>query len=330
VLLNEITYALNRFHGTSHSPVYWNIVLGNWLARYVSVCYNRFFTISNLLELNEISATSIFKSQDYSLVVPDTATFNNIVNNSIWNNSLYFRVLSFLGFSNFNFIELGDESKTIASDEKAKIGTVNFRQYLKLLITKILGLFSRDSDALIINSYLPRKEEFKLQLRLLQVPQIRSILKFQDSKVDPVLRSNFTLTSQNLSGFEKFIRDMLPEMIPTCFLEGLEKVEAAKKESSWPVRPKFIFTSNNFATDEVFKLWTAQKVDVGVPYYVGQHGNIYGIHGDHHGASHMSNKLIACSQQSLQLIRLLTVKMQSVYLISYQSGSCAVQSKVAD
>jgi putative transferase (TIGR04331 family) len=40
--------------------------------------------------------------------------------------------------------------------------------------------------------------------------------------------------------------------------------------------PKFIFTSNNFDTDEIFKMWTAQKVEQGTPYYVGQHGNNYG------------------------------------------------------
>jgi putative transferase (TIGR04331 family) len=44
----------------------------------------------------------------------------------------------------------------------------------------------------------------------------------------------------------------------------------------WPKKPKFIFTSNNFDTEEIFKVWAASKVEEGVPYIVGQHGNNYG------------------------------------------------------
>ena len=50
------------------------------------------------------------------------------------------------------------------------------------------------------------------------------------------------------------------------------------KDLSWPSKPKFIFTSNSFDTDEIFKLWTAKKVESGSKYIVGQHGNNYGTH----------------------------------------------------
>ena len=43
----------------------------------------------------------------------------------------------------------------------------------------------------------------------------------------------------------------------------------------WPKFPKFIFTSNNFGTDEIFKLYTAIKTENGTKYYIGQHGNNY-------------------------------------------------------
>jgi len=44
----------------------------------------------------------------------------------------------------------------------------------------------------------------------------------------------------------------------------------------WPSKPKFIFTSNSFSTDEIFKFWVAKKSEHGFKYYVGQHGNNYG------------------------------------------------------
>ena len=35
------------------------------------------------------------------------------------------------------------------------------------------------------------------------------------------------------------------------------------------------FTSNNYESDDAFKFWTACKVEEGISYYVGQHGNNY-------------------------------------------------------
>jgi hypothetical protein len=59
-----------------------------------------------------------------------------------------------------------------------------------------------------------------------------------------------------------------------------------------------------------------------------QHGSTFGIHGNHHGANHTINKSIACLLQYLQLTRQQTVKMQSVFLISYQFGFCEALLKI--
>jgi hypothetical protein len=60
-------------------------------------------------------------------------------------------------------------------------------------------------------------------------------------------------------------------------LEGFNLLKEVANQHPWPKSPKFIFTSNNYYTDELFKLWTASKVESGLSkYYVGQHGNNYG------------------------------------------------------
>src|SRR5207245_8992986 len=41
-MLGELTNALNIYHNTRHSLRYWQIVLGNWLQRYVAVLFNRY------------------------------------------------------------------------------------------------------------------------------------------------------------------------------------------------------------------------------------------------------------------------------------------------
>ena len=71
---------------------------------------------------------------------------------------------------------------------------------------------------------------------------------------------------------------MMFELLPVCYLEGFLSLNKLVKQKPWPQSPRFIFTSNNFDTDEVFKLWTATKVELGCKNFVGQHGNNYGTH----------------------------------------------------
>jgi hypothetical protein len=83
-----------------------------------------------------------------------------------------------------------------------------------------------------------------------------------------------------------------------------------------------IAAAHSIAITTEDRLIEAANIFEGKPFGI---GDTCGIHGDHHGASHMLNRLIACLLQSLKLIKQPTVKMQSVYLINYLSGFCEVQ-----
>ena len=275
-LLEELTKALNKIHTKSHSSRYWNIILGNWLVRYVSTCYNRYSTILAVLEEHDISGTSVFRREKYSMVVSNSSQFVNLVNQSSWNNFLYFKVLDFIGFNKLYFLDANDIAIEDNTEELTNYRITTLKRLLKSGLTRLLPYFSRDSNALILNSYLPRIEEIKLQLRLLQIPQLHKPYTAQISPVDSNIRDALQISCDGHKGFEKFIRDLLPEVLPTCFLEGFESLEHAARSIGWPSKPKFIFTSNNFDTDELFKVWTSEKVEEGIPYYIGQHGNNYG------------------------------------------------------
>ena len=77
-------------------------------------------------------------------------------------------------------------------------------------------------------------------------------------------------------GLDYTARRLLSTLLPTCYLEGYDYLNKQSEEVSWPKRPKFIFTSNNFTADEIFKIWVAKKTNEGYPYYAGQHGANYG------------------------------------------------------
>ena len=71
---------------------------------------------------------------------------------------------------------------------------------------------------------------------------------------------------------------ILQQCVGHLHFEGYKSLVDQANYLPWPKSPKFIFTSNNYDTDEIFKVWTAQMVSLGVPYLVGQHGCGYGTH----------------------------------------------------
>jgi putative transferase (TIGR04331 family) len=144
----------------------------------------------------------------------------------------------------------------------------------------IISFFSRQTDAFIIRDYLPSKIEIKLQMSLRQVPILWLSPQIIVNEPDQNLRDRISLnlSRSKYTGFEHFVRTMLFDLLPTCYLEGYESILNQVKNLPWPDSPKFIFTSNSFDSDEVFKLYAAEKSEQGTPYYIGQHGNNYGTY----------------------------------------------------
>jgi putative transferase (TIGR04331 family) len=276
-LLMELTDVLNSYHRTSHDSRYWNILLGRWLQRYVITIFNRYCTLEQALDKYDVGGTIIFEHSGYSLATVDSLSFIYAEQNDIWNHVLYSRILAYLGK-----IEVSVEHEPLRkiggfSQEKESKTTSrkNFRYLMRLVANKILPKFGRDTDALIINSYLPKLEEVKLQLSLGQLPQFWQSPSHHNVPVDRILRQKISMNVSQHKGFECFVRTLLPEVIPSCFLEGYQQVVEQAEALPWPAKPKFIFTSNNFDTDELFKAWVGSKIEEGCAYFVGQHGNHY-------------------------------------------------------
>jgi putative transferase (TIGR04331 family) len=60
-------------------------------------------------------------------------------------------------------------------------------------------------------------------------------------------------------------------------LEGYRDLVTLTTNLPWPKRPKAIFTSNSHISDDVFKVWAAEKSELCTPIIIGQHGGNYGM-----------------------------------------------------
>lgn len=276
--------ALNNYHATKHGTRFWKIVLGHWFHRYVDVILNRVRTLEWCLRTHQLSGTTAFSDKCHALAPQDSYSAIRAFNDSRWNSVLYGRILSLLGATGCPVeIISGDASEGFrwpAAEPERNLGRRIFNWGYRHA-GKLAGQLARENDAFIINSFLPRKEEIKLQLALGQVPQLWVSPKLAlTENPDRALRQSLSSKIAGVAdkSLANILRAMVFELLPVCYLEGFAGLAESVKQLSWPKEPKFIFTSNNFDMDEVFKLWTATKVESGFKYVTGQHGNNYGTY----------------------------------------------------
>ena len=84
---------------------------------------------------------------------------------------------------------------------------------------------------------------------------------------------NFYLDTD--SNFERFITQILPNQIPSIYLEGYEWLDQKVKKLSWPKSPKSIFTSTEMYVNDIFKYYAG--INERSSLIIGQHGGSYGI-----------------------------------------------------
>jgi putative transferase (TIGR04331 family) len=281
-LLPKLRVVLNEYHGVQYSTRLWRVILGHWLRRYVEMMLNRVKTLEQCLKSYEISGTTAYSSVHYTLATNDSYSAIWASNDNRWNNALIIRILDLMGVKNFTEDIIEDNiSQSFCFNTFADTASLK-RKFFKSSYQKVKQLASflvRDHDALIISSYLPIKDEIKLQLALKQFPQLWTSPKLEvKEKFDRTLREKLArqFVSQSDNNLENILSLMLFELLPICYLEGFVSTTMLVKQQPWPKCPKFIFTSNNFDTDELFKFWVATRIETGSKYFIGQHGNNYG------------------------------------------------------
>ncbi len=286
-LFPHLCATLNRHHGTTHSERYWRILLGHWFRRYVEVLLNRHQTLEVCLETYRPAVMTVFPDDTFTMAPQDSYLAIRAFNDARWNCRLYAQLLGYVTTGNVAVEELpADPQHEI--EVQTTVVSRNLQRRMRSWLVRQMRIASsylaRVGDALIVNSFLPRLTEVRLQLELRQFPQLFAgrTRNLPIVAIDNTLRRHLAdelsagKKHDRESGLERALQAMLFELLPACYLEGYVDLTAAADALPWPKTPKFIFTSNNFDTDEIFKAWTAAKTTAGVPYIVGQHGNNYG------------------------------------------------------
>lgn len=280
---------INKCHNTNYSTKFWKIVLGHWFRYTLTQLLFRTKLIKQSIQNHNISGSISYYYDKYTI----TPTFTEeIIDDRLFEpwkeNILNSKILNLLKETNFP-IEYIQYDKNFRSNQNFDSKNISHKSKIILSLIKLYQnlskKFVKNTDALIINTYLPLLEEIKLELSLGQVPQL---WKYKDkissySQITHLetnnderdkLTKNFETGSNNY--LEKIVTKLLFQLLPKIYLEGLENLTKIVNNQPWPNSPKFIFTSNEFFSNDIFKLWSAFKTEEGTKYFIGQHGNNYG------------------------------------------------------
>ena len=282
-IFSDLVVLLNSLNNVSYSHRAWEIILGPWLRNFIRLSYNNFEDLKYILENYNINKIYAIDPNEYNLFTEDTKSLILAPQSDEWIYSLNAKILKYLNVSQEVIYNKPINSFFKYQDNKSA-NTISFKQKLVRQLLKLLFLVRRKNDALIHTSYLSFLNEKKLEIILGQFPQYWEIIKIKFKKFDKKLRLKINLNFYNKSqNVENFIRHILPNSLPITVIESFKDINELSIKSGYPKTPKFIFTSAAYYADEVFKFFVAKKVEDGVPYYVGQHGNNYftSIHCNH-------------------------------------------------
>ena len=271
-MLNNLSKELNEIHSVDHSTRYWRILVGPWLGFFIQMLFDRWSSIEQALSSYEVAESIIIDFPLESLVPQGMSDFHNYYISDEWNHYIYGQILKRkknILLRNIN----GKPIKLFNNEKKLK----NTRKKLsKKIIGEFLSIINRNDDHFFMLTYLPKIMQCKLELKLKQIPKfwfsippLRKSLNFNQRAWEIGMQCN--------SEFESIAKQLIPKMIPALYLEGYHSLVGLSKNVPWPKNPKVIWTSNSVHSDDVFKVWTAEKIEAGSKLLIGQHGGHYGI-----------------------------------------------------
>ena len=275
VLLN-LTECLNKIHKTNHNLRYWMIIIGPWLASFITVLYDRYQSILRAQELGKVTNTFLAKYEWGANTPEDFNVFLNRFLNDDFNHYLYTRIIEFTAKIPFQIPNIDQSENASSCSAKRKDLLTLFKDIggqTIIFCQKLLP--SRFNGITLVSSYLDTWDLFKLQVSLGQFPYlVPPKVKSPDSNIDRQIRE-VIFFEPAYNEFERLLLTVIKEQIPKIYLEAYSPMQQAAF-CAYPQKPKVILTAVAYHTNEAFKFWAAHHVGKGVKLVGIQHGGFYG------------------------------------------------------
>ena len=272
--LIELSTQLNIIHKKDWPSKTWEIIIGSWLRKYITVISNRLQIVEYLIKKNKKFYFINFKKK--KKICLNTYNINEFIEEGLkdyWNEEIFNRFYNFRkNKKKIDIINLKKETK----ENKSLLKLIQ-----NIVLNKIFKIynyfFCTNSQFVFHKPYFGKKFEFfKFIFSLKEFPHLYILDNSKiDCKFDLKKRKKIKFSKSN-NILEYLIKGMAIECIPRIYIEGFSEVMQRVKNSSLPTKKTVIYTSN-LHNDSTFKFWTAKQKNNGSKLIMNQHGSGHGF-----------------------------------------------------
>ena len=246
-VLDQVAINLNEVHNVNFSARYWNIFAGAWLQQFVDMVMFRMFDIDRKTEL-------------------PVSSVNFPPANSLKQFHEFSKSESFVARLHYDTSIQLQRPKTSDATDVTGVGN-----------SQVNTSTCKHGRSFVTATYLPRKTEVLLQLRLGRIPQRIRVQNLPASKSRSELRQLLGISNRNNSIKAQTIIALLPSYMPCTYVEHYVELTQTRKPWNSKRYPKVIFTANRHLYDDIFNFWMAHAAEMGSRVVLAQHGGQFGI-----------------------------------------------------
>jgi len=272
-LLEDLTTYLNAMHNERLSAQTWKIRLGLWLHHFVDTVYERWLAVSDVESQFPSLKTELFPTDPHAICPEQSFDFYPISQSAQWNHWVAGEIIRFnkqvevLNSTRAHQWHGGAPGNTKDRSIKSRL-----RSSLRSSLLQI-GLLSRH---ILATTYLPRKTELSLALRMKSLPTIWSEPTVPRAQFNTELRNSVNFPKSVETSFNAFIRSIICSQVPRSMVEDYVAFSQRARTGLFARTPHTIFTANLHVTSDLFSLWMSIKKSQGTKIILAQHGGQYG------------------------------------------------------
>ena len=297
--LTYLAKFLNEFHNVNYPKLYWRILIGVWLYKFISIIFERWNSLKKITTKYKKLDIENFKYKSKHFIPYGTEDFYYFIENDDWNNYIYLEIINIFKFDSIK--KKNNKKKLNLKDSKIIYNKLTFKnnkfinkifncfQYLLLKINRNLEYFIFDTsqsklDEIILNFQLNKKPLFFMSLKFGNLyPKLISVKE----KMSEKRKIHKTIAKNN---FNQALYDLCKKNIPKSYLEHFKLSNKVLEKFILPKKPKVIFSTKGVAggRSTLMDMYTAKSAINGTKIVIAQHGGNYGQHKIHPATIHES------------------------------------------
>ncbi len=272
--LQILSEELNKKHRTNFSLRYWRILIGPWLGYFTAILYDRWCSLESVFLTEKIESVIIKERDPNSLIPIDMDEFNRLIIDDEWNEMIFGEIIYSVYSKKIEIEKLRESKFEFEKNNHPHKQQSKVRSLIENLISKITG------SLVFSNEYFFKSTSFSFKTLVLAQCKLGFLPKFWRSKKLPcsIKRpiNRAWCTNGPSDNFETFLCRMAIRHIPAIYYENFVSAREYVQKLPWPSQPQAIFTHVAWESDDIFKLYAAEKTALGYPLVIGQHGGFYG------------------------------------------------------